>query len=192
VKEGKPQANMVWLWGVGRKPSLPSFKERFGVSGSIVSAVDLVKGIGALIGLDVLNVEGATGYLDTNYGGKVKVALSSLEKHDFVYLHVEAPDEASHEGSLEKKIQAIEDFDSKVVGPVIEGLDEPFHLAVLTDHRTPVSVRTHTAEPVPFAIWRSDEEGDNAKTFSEKGAESGSYGLQKGLEFIELLFSPKS
>ena len=152
-KAGKSPANAVWLWGQGKAPSMPGL-ERFGLSGAMISAVDLLKGIGVYAGLDPVKVEGATGYIDTNYDGKVTAALSALERGNFVFLHLEAPDEASHTGSLEKKIEAIESFDERIVGPVVDGAAKfrKVRLLVATDHFTPVSTRTHSTDPVPFLL----------------------------------------
>ncbi len=191
MQDGKAPVNMVWLWGAGKAPAMPSFPGKYGVAGSMISAVDLVRGIAKLIGLTAVSVPGATGYLDTNYEGKVEAALSALERQDFVYLHVEAPDEASHEGSLEKKLQAIEDFDARVVGPVLAGLEDrgdPFRIAVLPDHYTPITVRTHTGEPVPFAVYDSKDGGDGVDAFSEAAAAKGSYGTRPGTDLLNLLF----
>lgn len=148
-------ANMIWLWGQGRKPSLVSLKDKYGITGSVISAVDLIKGIGRIAGLEVINVEGATGYYDTNYKGKANAALKSLEDKDFVYLHVEAPDEASHNGDLQEKILAIERFDQLVVGTVLDAFRDKkdFRILVIPDHATPISLRTHTADKVCFAIY---------------------------------------
>jgi len=153
--EGNHAANSIWLWGQGRAPQLPSFQEKYGKSGAIISAVDLLKGIGRYLGLEVIEVPGATGYLDTNYVGKADYALGALLEHDFVYVHVEAPDEAGHNGDLKAKIQAVEDFDRLVVGTVLNKIVQfsSFRIMVLPDHLTPVSIRTHTSEPVPFAIF---------------------------------------
>ena len=152
IASGKLPANFVWLWGQGYKPSMPTMKEEYGIEGSVISAVDLVKGIGKYAGLKVINVPGATGYLDTNYKGKVDYGMGSLNSGDFVYIHVEAPDEASHEGSVSKKIKAIEDFDKFIVGGVLEGLKKfsGYTLMILPDHYNPVKLKKHTPEPVPF------------------------------------------
>ena len=157
ISEGKNPANSIWLWGQGRKPKLPHFKKKFGIEGSVVSAVDLVKGLGICAGLKSIDVPGATGYLDTNYEGKAQYALESLKERDFVYLHVEAPDEAGHMGSHTEKIKAIEDFDSNVVGTVMRGLKSlgDHKILLLPDHATPVSLRTHTDDPVPFLLYDS-------------------------------------
>lgn len=152
-KAGKCPANAVWLWGQGKAPSMPSL-EKFGFSGAMISAVDLLKGIGGYAGLEPVKVEGATGYLDTNYEGKVAAAKSALERGNFVFLHLEAPDEASHSGSMENKLKAIENFDRFIVGPVIEEMKKypRVHLMVATDHYTPLSLRTHSMDPVPFLL----------------------------------------
>ncbi|MCK4827264.1 cofactor-independent phosphoglycerate mutase, partial [bacterium] len=151
VADGKNPANMIWLWGQGKKPAMPSFKEKFGIGGSIISAVNLIKGIGICIGLKVINVPGATGFLDTNYKGKAEAALDSLKENDFVFVHVEAPDEAGHMGDAKKKIQAIEDFDKLVVGTILQGCKDfnEYKILVLPDHPTPISLMTHSREPVP-------------------------------------------
>lgn len=152
------QANAIWLWGCGHRPQLPAFEDLFGVTGAVISAVDLIKGLGVLAGLDVPDIPGATGYLDTNYRNKVAAALTALDEHDFVYVHIEAPDETSHEGDLDKKIQALKDFDAQAVGPILEALPRfgAHCVLLLPDHYTPVRTRTHAAEPVPFALYRSD------------------------------------
>jgi len=151
-------ANAIWLWGEGKAPSMPTIREQFGVEGGLISAVDLLKGIGVYAGLDIIEVEGATGYLDTNYAGKANAALEVLKEKDFVFVHVEAPDEAGHQGSLKDKLQAIEDFDGKIVKPIFDALmnsEYDFRLAVAMDHFTPLAVRTHIADPVPVAIYDS-------------------------------------
>ena len=158
--EGK--ANMVWLWGGGKKPVLPAFNALYGVHGSVISEVNLIKGIGRCVGLDIIDVPGATGYIDTNYAGMAEYALRSLEGGNFVLIHVEAPDEAAHLGDIAMKVKAIEDFDALVVGTVLKGLEhkfadthEGYRVLAMPDHYTPVSVGTHTKEAVPFAIYDS-------------------------------------
>lgn len=171
--QNKPPANSIWLWGHGKTPRIDSYRDKFGLTGAVISAVDLIKGIGVCAGLDVINVEGATGYIDTNYLGKAQAALAALENHDFVYVHVEAPDEASHSGNMQHKIQAIEDFDRQVVGTVLEGIKKFGDYAVLCspDHPTPVKLMTHTAEPVPFVIYRGNEGKSNgAAAYDEQQA----------------------
>jgi len=163
IERGDKEANSIWLWGQGRAPRMEPYRERFGLAGVVVSAVDLLKGIARASGLEAPDVPGATGYLDTDYEGKVAAALAGLRAGDFAYVHVEAPDEAAHSGNLQDKIRAIEDFDQRVVAPMRAGLDalgEPFALLVLPDHPTPIPLRTHTSEPVPFALFRSDRSGE--------------------------------
>ena len=193
-KENLKQANSIWLWGQGKAPKLPSFKDRFGLSGGVISAVDLLKGIGIYAGFLPIHVKGATGYLDTNYRGKAEKALDRLEDLDFIFLHVEAPDEAAHNGNPRDKIQAIEDFDHKVVGTVLDGLRhfEDYRVMVVSDHFTPIPIKTHTAEPTPFA-WATRAELEShsvGSAFTEKKAlESGLY-YEKGHELIkDFLFS---
>lgn len=182
-------ANMIWLWGQGIPTNMPKFKDKFGVEGSVISAVDLIKGIGKIVGLNVINVPGATGYYDTNYKGKAKYALTSLKDRDFVFVHVEAPDEAGHNGDLRAKIGAIENFDRFVVGAVLDHLkrSKNFRLAVLPDHPTPVSLRTHTAEAVPFAVYGKDIEPDEASVFSEAVAKNSKFVFERGHELMEYL-----
>lgn len=168
-------ANSVWLWGHGKTPEIASFKEKFGLSGAVISAVDLIKGIGICAGLDIINVEGATGYIDTDYLGKARAALAALEEHDFVYVHVEAPDEASHAGRMDHKIQAIEDFDRLVVGTVLEGIKKFGDYVILCtpDHPTPVRLMTHTSDPVPFIIYRGGAgDGNGASSYDEAQAKA--------------------
>jgi 2,3-bisphosphoglycerate-independent phosphoglycerate mutase len=189
------RANALWFWGAGRKPRLPTLKERFGIEGSVISAVDLVRGLGALAGLKVIHVRGATGYLDTNYEGKAQAALKALSAgDDLVYVHVEAPDEVSHEGNLKKKLQAIEDFDAKIVGPIAQALQsfEKWTLLLMPDHPTPLKKRVHTSDPVPFLVARSSKEGeDRERIYSERAACKTGVSLDNGYTLIErLLPSP--
>lgn len=171
IRSGKKPANSIWLWGEGKLPQVSSYAEAFGLTGSMISAVDLLKGLGVVAGLSVINVEGATGYLDTNYAGKANAALDALSHQDFVFVHVEAPDEAGHQGLVPEKIQAIEDFDSKIVGPIIRGLEEkdgPFRVVVTMDHMTPISIQTHTSDPVPTLLYDSRKNSGCGRNFSEK------------------------
>ena len=173
IAQGKRAANAIWLWGQGLAPVMPSLTERFGVQGVVISAVDLLKGLGICAGLESLSVPGATGYLDTNYKGKVVAALNALQEKDFVYLHVEAPDEASHEGNLGLKIEAIEAFDANVVGPLLEECRNMFDLRimVITDHLTPIRTRTHARGLVPFAVCDFPAGPDMSRRgFSENSA----------------------
>ena len=171
VAAGKRPANSIWLWGQGGKPELPPFGRLYGLKGAMVSAVDLAKGLAISAGLKVVEVPGATGYLDTNYAGKAEYALRALDDADFVYIHVEAPDETSHEGSIENKIKAIEDFDALVVGGIMRGMPEfgRFRVLLMPDHATPIELRTHAKDPVPFAIYDSAEKAApvNADRYDE-------------------------
>ena len=172
---------------------MPTIETQFGLQGSMISAVDLLKGIAVYGGLDVINVEGATGYLDTNYAGKAAAALEALAHKDLVFVHVEAPDEAGHQGSIPDKIQAIEDFDSRIVKPIFEGLqsmkDSPdFRLVICMDHFTPISLRTHSEHPVPVILYDSRQQGHKSGLdFSEKNGEKTGSLLTGGLEFFNKL-----
>ena len=190
VMASKPPANSIWLWGQGKPISLPSFKEKYGLTGSVISAVDLIKGIGVTLGLSPVKVPGATGYLDTNYLGKAEYALKELEKKDFVFVHVEAPDEASHTGDMVNKIAAIEDFDAKVVKTVFEGMRQfkEYKIMVLPDHRTPIVKKTHTSEAVPFAFCSSASLMEGAKQqvdFSEESAERSGLSIGNGFDLMD-------
>lgn len=173
---GKNPANGIWLWGEGKLPTMPPLKKRFGIQGSLISAVDLLKGLGVNAGLDILDIAGATGYIDTNYQGKAEAALECLKDQDFVFVHVEAPDEAGHQGLLQDKIQAIEDFDGKIVAPLVQGLKErgvDFRLIATMDHYTPLALRTHIDHPVPTILYDSREQlPGSALDFSEKNADT--------------------
>lgn len=187
--EGKDPANSIWPWSPGYRPQMEPLSERFPQvkRGAVISAVDLIRGIGRYAGLRHIEVEGATGLYDTNYEGKAAAALDALRTDDFVYLHVEASDEAGHEGDVSLKIKTIENLDSRIVGPVSEAVqhwDEPVAIAVLPDHPTPCKLRTHTAEPVPFLIYRPGIEPDEVQTYDEAACRAGSYGHLKGNEFI--------
>lgn len=187
--EGKDSANSIWPWSPGYRPQMEPLSERFPQvkRGAVISAVDLIRGIGRYAGLRHIEVEGATGLYDTNYEGKAAAALDALRTDDFVYLHVEASDEAGHEGDVSLKIKTIENLDSRIVGPVSEAVqhwDEPVAIAVLPDHPTPCKLRTHTAEPVPFLIYRPGIEPDEVQTYDEAACRAGSYGHLKGNEFI--------
>ncbi len=157
VRAGKLKANMIWLWGQGKKPKLIPFYEKYGVKGAVISAVDLIKGIGFYARMHVVNVPGATGYYDTSYENKAKYAIKMLENNDFVYIHVEAPDEAGHEGDYKMKIKTIEDIDKRLLGKLLDELPSfnEYRILIMPDHATPVSVRTHTRDPVPYAIYDS-------------------------------------
>lgn len=187
VRRGEKAANMIWLWGQGGTPQIPSFQERFGIGGGVISAVDLVKGIAKLIGLESIEVPGATGYYDTNYEAKGDYAVRYLEKEGFVLVHVEAPDEAGHNADLDQKIKAIESFDQHVVGPVLRkfGGQSSFRVMVLPDHPTPISLRTHTSEPVPFAWYGPGLSEGRASSFSEREAALSGLGIEDGYRLME-------
>ena len=190
VKNGKLPANAVWLWGEGKAPSMPTLEQSYGVSGALISAVDLLKGIGVYAGMDVIDVPGATGYLDTNYQGKVAAALKALKQKDLVLVHVEAPDETGHQGLLKEKIQAIEDFDAKIVQPLLDSLKEEtnFRLVVCMDHFTPVSLKTHISDPIPFALFDSRQPGrKNSLPYCESSGSQSKLHLTNGNDFIKLL-----
>jgi 2,3-bisphosphoglycerate-independent phosphoglycerate mutase len=191
---GLRPANSIWLWGQGRSPRMITLKERFGLEGYVISAVHLLKGIGILAGLEALEVPGATGYFDTNYDGKAQYALRGLKEKDFVYLHVEAPDEAGHMGDLRLKIEAIETFDEKIVGAILKGMKdfERYKVLVLPDHPTPLSVRTHTADPVPYVIYSNDKGAKhaNVESFDEFSAGKSGIFIEKGFELIDKLLGP--
>ena len=180
-------ANMIWLWGQGKKPAMPKFKDKYNLSGGVISAVDLIKGLGRIIGLDVINVLGATGYYDTNYEGKAKAAIKSLEKNDFVFVHVEAPDEAGHNGDLREKIAAIERFDQLIVGKILEEFKRKknFRVLVLPDHATPISLRTHTRDDVIFGIFGKGIIGRGFLNYSEKEAQKSDFYFGKGHELMD-------
>jgi 2,3-bisphosphoglycerate-independent phosphoglycerate mutase len=187
---GKKPGNAIWLWGQGKAPVLKPMTQRFGIRGSVISAVDLIKGIGYYAGLEIVNVPGATGYLDTNYVGKAEYALKALEDQDLVYVHVEAPDEAAHNGNLKDKIQAIEDFDRKIVAPILEGAEKfgGYRLLILPDHFTPLTIKTHSPEPVPFIVFSSEEKDNPIKagrSFDEESAEKAGILIEKGHELME-------
>jgi 2,3-bisphosphoglycerate-independent phosphoglycerate mutase len=190
IATGKRPANAIWLWGQGPAPAMPSFEERFGKKGAMISAVDLLKGIGRYAGLEVIDVPGATGNIDTNYEGKVQAALEALKSCDFVYLHIEAPDEMGHEGNTELKVKAIELFDERVVGPVVEGLErsgEEWRVLLLPDHATPISIKTHSRDPVPFTIAGAGVAPDGVQTFDEEAAKQGGYGLVEATKLVGMI-----
>ncbi len=184
VAGGKIPANQVWPWSGGKYPSLPCFSDRYGLSGGVISAVDLLAGIARCAGMEVISVPGATGYLDTDYQAKARYAVNALERLDFLYLHVEAPDEAGHLGDADEKIAAIEGVD-RMIGTIMQ--DFSGIIAVLPDHPTPLRIKTHTADPVPFAILGKGK--DDTRSFSEREGGRGSYGMIDATEFLPLLFS---
>ena len=192
AKEGKGLANSIWPWSGGYRPQMQTFMEMYPQikRGDVITAVDLIKGIGKYAGLKDIPVEGATGLADTNYEGKAQAAIEALKHDDFVFLHVEASDEAGHDGDLNLKLHTIEDLDSRIVKPIYEAvqqMNEPVCIAVLPDHPTPVEVRIHLAEPVPFLIWYNGIEPDEVQTFNELSCVNGAYGLLKYNEFMNEL-----
>lgn len=189
MKQGKDPANSIWPWSGGYRPQMQTLMEMYPQikRGDVISAVDLIRGIGKYAGLDNIIVEGATGMADTNYEGKTQAALEALKRDDFVFLHIEASDEAGHDGELELKLQTIENLDKRVVEPIyneVRQWDEPVCIAVLPDHPTPVEIRTHLAEPVPFLIWHPGMKPDEVQTFDEVSCVGGSYGLLRFQEFM--------
>ena len=188
---GKDPANSIWPWSPGYRPAMQTMQEMYGFKqGSVISAVDLIRGIGVYAGLKVIDVEGATGLYDTNYEGKAHAALEALKTNDFVYLHVEASDEAGHEGDVDLKIRTIEDLDKRAIGIIFEELqkwDEPVAIAVLPDHPTPCAIRTHTNIPVPFLIYTPGQEPDGVTRFDEFSVLEGKYGILEKDEFIKEL-----
>lgn len=189
VSEGKRPANSIWLWGQGRTPMLPKFQEKYGISGALISAVDLTKGLGILAGFHIINVPGATGWIDTNYEGKADYALNALERVDFVYIHIEAPDEAGHQGDYKLKIKAIEDIDSIVIKKILDEAPrkfKEFKILLLPDHPTPIKLRTHTDEPVPFVIYDSNRTEKKNREFSEEILKSPDIQIEDGYKLMNL------
>lgn len=182
-------ANMIWLWGQGKKPSLLGFRDKYGINGAVISAVDLIKGIGRLTGLEVINVEGATGYYDTNYKGKADAALNALKTGDFAYVHVEAPDEASHNGDLQQKILAIERFDQLVAGTILDGIkaQKDFRILLMADHATPLSLRTHTADSVCFVMYGRGISASGSSGFNEQEAKKTGISLDNASVLMDRL-----
>jgi len=190
--DGKDPANSIWPWSPGYKPQMKPLSETYPIeTGAVISAVDLVKGIGIYSGLKSINVPGATGLYDTNYEGKAQAAIKSLQKTDFVYVHVEASDEAGHDGDAQLKVKTIENLDSRLIKPILETIetwDEPITIALLPDHPTPCRLKTHTNAPVPFVIYKPGKKSDEVTDFNEFSAKKGKYGLLKGDEFIKAFF----
>ena len=186
IASGKKPATNLWLWGLGKTPQLPSFHSRFGLNGAMITAVDLLRGLAALVGWDRIEVEGATGYLDTNYAGKGQAAIEALKKYDIVCVHVEATDEASHEGRVDEKIKALEAIDKHIVGPVHDALKSygDYRILVMPDHPTPVSTKKHSHGWVPFAACGTGIDKDLASTYDEVAAEQSSKKFIDGWELI--------
>ena len=188
-KAGKRPGNLVWPWGGGKKPSMPTLKEKYGVKSAVISAVDLVKGIGTYAGMEIINVQGATGLDNTNYEGKADAALKALRNNDLVFVHVEAPDEAGHCRDYKLKVKTIEDLDKRLLGRILDGLSGPYAIAILPDHPTPVKTGTHSREPVPFSIASPFLKPDGVKKFDEFSAKKGAFGLVENDYLISLLLN---
>ena len=193
-EQGLPPANSIWIWGQGKRPNLVNFEDKYSVKGSVISAIDLIRGIAMYAGLGTIIVPGATGSLDTNYEGKAQAALDLFDGgNDFVYVHVEGPDESSHAGSLEDKIACIENIDSRIVKPIIEGLrerGEDFRVLIAPDHRTALAIRTHSSDPVPFVIYDSRNElpEDESKQFNERAAIATGVYVDEAFKLTDILF----
>ncbi len=187
IADGKNPANMIWLWGQGSKPTMPSFKDKYGLKGATITGVDLVKGLGIYMGLTNIHVPGATGYFDTDYCGKAKHALESLKTNDSVFVHVEAPDEAGHAGDLEEKLLAIERIDHRILGKLLDELPnfDEYSIAILPDHPTPLKLKTHTSDPVPFSMYSTADKSDDVTKYDEYSAQKGVMGIKPGYEFIK-------
>lgn len=195
VAEGKDPANSIWLWSPGYRPQMETLAQKYGLEkGSVISAVDLIKGIGRYAGLKSIEVEGATGLYDTNYEGKTAAAIEALRKDDFVFLHIEASDEAGHEGDAALKVRTIEYLDKRVVGPIMEELaqwKEPVTIAVLPDHPTPVELKIHVNDPVPFIMYTPGQQPDSVARYDEYAAQSGYYGTVEAADFMDILTGRK-
>jgi 2,3-bisphosphoglycerate-independent phosphoglycerate mutase len=192
VKAGKDQATSIWFWSQGRKPKMKTLKEQYGITGAVISAVDLIKGLGVYAGLDVIDVPGATGLIDTNYEGKADACLKALEDHDFVFVHVEASDEAGHAKDLKQKVLAIEYLDSRLVARVMNDIEDKAieaTVAVLPDHLTPVAKGNHVHGPVPVAIFTPGLAPDSVQTYDETACASGSLGMLRGSDFIRTVLN---
>ncbi len=192
---GLKPANSAWLWSPGKKPQMPNFKEKWGLNGAVISAVDLIKGIGLCAGMKSIDVEGATGNVRTNYRGKAEAAIQAFrDGYDYVYVHVEAPDECGHRAELENKILSVEKIDAEILTPVYEYLaasGEAFRIMVLPDHPTPIRLRTHTIDPVPFFIYSSDRKRNGVSAYNEETAAAKRFYLPNGYRLMELLLDPE-
>jgi 2,3-bisphosphoglycerate-independent phosphoglycerate mutase len=186
VRSGKRPANMIWLWGQGSRPSMPTFHELYGLTGAVISAVDLIRGMGKYAGLTVVEVPGATGYFDTNYAGKASYGIDALGSGDFLFVHVESPDEAGHIGDLKEKMRAIENFDKLVVEPMVDSMSRsgPYRVMVLPDHLTPIKVGTHVADPVPYVVCGTGVPRSGASGFSESEAVKSGIMIENGFELL--------
>ena len=188
-KAGKRPGNLIWPWGGGKKPSMQTLKEKYDLRSAVVAAVDLVKGIGSYAGMEIINVPGATGLADTNYEGKADAVLKAFEHNDLVFVHVEAPDEAGHVKDYKLKVKTIEDLDKRLLGRILKGMNEPFAVAILPDHPTPIKIGTHSRDPVPFSIASPSLKPDGVKIFDEFSVQKGEFGLVKDDYLISLLIA---
>jgi 2,3-bisphosphoglycerate-independent phosphoglycerate mutase len=186
INNNQNPANMLWPWSPGKTPKYPKLKDKYSITGAVISAVDVIKGIGTYAGMSIIEVPGATGYIDTNYEGKAKYALKSLENHDFVLVHVEAPDEAGHMGDHTLKIKTIEDIDERLLGIILKEIKDDFTIAILCDHLTPVTLKTHTSDPVPFAIYSNLNKKNNIIShFDEICIKQSPLHMKKGYRFFQ-------
>lgn len=190
IAEGKRPATNIWLWGQGSKPQLPDFTQKTGLKGTVISAVDLLKGIARCSNMQVIDVEGATGYIDTNFDGKANAAIEALKQgQDYVYIHVEAPDECGHRGEMDNKVKSLEIIDQKILKPILEQVKEmdDFTLLIMPDHPTPLSIMTHCSDPVPYLLYRSNNHINGAKEFNEKTASESGIVIEKAHTLIDLM-----
>lgn len=187
AESGKKTANMIWLWGQGPKPQMTPFIEKYGLKAATITGVDLIKGIGTYLGLTNIHVPGATGFYDTDYCGKAKNALEALEEHDLVFIHVEAPDEAGHAGDIHEKIMAIERIDRRILGKIMEELPSmgEYAISVLPDHATPIEVKTHTSEPIPYAVYTPGCKADETDSYNEEAVKKTSKDIMEGYKFLQ-------
>jgi len=188
IAEGKAVANAIWPWSGGRAGALQTLREKYDISSAVISAVDVIVGLGRLLGMEVITVPGATGYIDTNYEGKADAAIAALESHDLVYVHIEAIDEVSHAQDLKLKVDTIEQFDSRIVARVLNAVGSDVTAVVLPDHPVPIALGKHTRTPVPVAIRRADVQPDTVNTYGERSALSGALGPMAGPDLMNLLF----
>lgn len=191
--DGKKPANRIWLWGQGPAPVIDPFLDKYGLNGATITGVDLIKGIGVYLGLENINVPGATGYFDTDYAAKGRYAIDALKNHDIIFVHVEAPDEAGHAGDVHEKIKAIEEIDSKILGPLMEALKEyeEYTIVLLPDHATPIEVRTHTMDPVPYVVFSTNLEPDSVDRYNEFSCKEGSLGVEMAHNMINNIINMK-
>lgn len=191
LDNNKKPANRIWLWGQGSKPQIDTFKEKYNLKGATITGVDLIKGIGVYLGLNNINVPGATGYFDTDYVAKGQYAMDALDDHDLIFIHVEAPDEAGHAGDVAEKIKAIQEIDSKILGPIMKKLEEyeKYVLVLLPDHATPISVKTHTMDAIPYVIYSNSIKPDELEYYDEESAKKGSLGIDKAHNLINKILN---